>query len=218
MSTEKKQSRVAPAKEPPKSGPIQLLDICWRHNREGTSKSWLRLNQSMRAALFLALEAGMEFHEDDFRYMSKNMRIGYWAGDLEDFYRMAVLYRVPSAWKAFEKYHGRKPFIHGPATVKHNYGGGKMGGGPARLVVGAEFWWQGERVHVTSFKDGGAEPYFTACSYTRTDSIPCPTCHGCITYSKEELKHRFKITHEDLRKARQERKLAEAAAAIGKVA
>jgi hypothetical protein len=82
---------------------------------------------------------------------------------------------------------------------------------PPRLVVGAEFTWNGEKVTVTSFHDGDG-PYLTACSYDRVGSYEaCTECGRNKNYPKDVLKRRYKITHLDLREARRELNEAKAA-------
>lgn len=71
-----------------------------------------------------------------------------------------------------------------------------MGGRPARLVVGAQFTWKGERVTLSSFNDENGS--FTALSHTRTEGVNCDGCGGMKVYSVEKIKHRFTITHEIL--------------------
>ena len=194
------------------SGAIELIDICWRHNQEVIGHSWRRMNGTMHQALMLAVESGMRFGKDDLSEMMNRFRAGYWCGDLEYFYRSAVFYRNPSAWQAFEVYRGRKPFLWKPALVKSyvdkNHG---QDDNPPRLVVGAEFVWNGEKVAVTSFHDGD-EPYLTACSYNRVGAYEaCTECHRNKNYPRDVLKRRYKITHLDLREARHALQAAKAA-------
>ena len=128
--------------------------------------------------------------------------MGYWCGDLEYFYREAVLYRNNSAYQAFESYQGRDPFIWKDASLSVNTGDGPAGQGLERLVVGSRFQWMGEAVHVTSFRDGD-NPAVVACSYTKTgDAVLCETCKHQLTWPKPKLLHRFRITQGDLSDAR----------------
>ena len=182
-----------------RSGAVELIDICWRHNEEVIGHSWRRMNDTMRQALMLAVESGMRFGIDDIRVICKEYRGGYWMGDLEGFYRQAVFYRNPSAWKAFEAYRKRKPFLWKPAVVKSYLDSGHpQDSNPPRLVVGAEFQWKGEKVAVTSFSDG-AEPYLTACSSQRVgDWENCEKCGRVQHYPRDVFRRRYKITHRDL--------------------
>ena len=183
------------------SAAIKLLQLVWDHNQEAISHSWLKLNHSMHRALFLAVQSGMKFAKDDFETMHTRFRAGYWCGDLEYFYREAVLYRNASAWQAYENYRARTPFIWKDARLTVRTGDGPCGDGLARLVVGAEFTWKGEQVTVTRVKDG-AEPAVIACSYSRTKEKICPRCKNIVEWPKEKILHRYSITHADLRTAR----------------
>jgi len=197
------------------SGAIELLAICWRHNQEVTGHSWQRMNETMHRALMLAVQCGMRFAPDDLTQMMERFNAGYWCGNLEYFYRAAVFYRNPSAWQAFETYRGRKPFIWKPARVK-SWADEKHGQdeNPPRLVIGAEFLWKGERVTVTSFKDGD-EPYLTACSYNQVGGYEtCAECSRANNYPRDVLKSRYKITHVDLRQAKHDLQAAKDAAAV----
>lgn len=197
------------------SAPIQLLQHVWNNMQKATSHSWLKVNHALSEALSLAVRSGMSFHEDDFRRIFRNasdggFRAGYWIGaDTEWFYRLAVLYRNASAWKTYEKWAERTPFIWKAASLSVNTGDGPCGQGLARLVVGAEFQWERERVKVTSFRDG-AEPYVVACSYQRDGKAKsCKSCKHTISWPQDVLNHRYKITHKDLREA--QRKLKQCA-------
>jgi hypothetical protein len=193
-----------PKKKEQLSGAIQLLSATWRHSEKTCKHSWRTLNDAMHTALHLALTSGMEFYEDDFAYMSKEFRLGYWCGDLEMFYKAAVEVRNASAWKAFEHHRGRVPYIFPQALY-----GTKIV--PVRLVVGAKFRWRDHDVTVTSFKDAG--PYLNACSHIRTEREDCPTCHGCKTYPTQKVQHVFQIDHQDLKDERNRLKRLAAAAA-----
>jgi hypothetical protein len=164
----------------------------------------------MHEALRLAVSSGMEFGADDFRYMAEHFRMGYWCGDLESFYKDAVVVRNASAWKAFEKYRARKPYFFAPAVV-----GGNVT--PARLVVGTTFDWLGEKVTVTSFNDGDT-PHLNACSYVISKGTQCNRCHLHLQYPEKKILHRFKITYQDLKDEKKRRKEDAAAAAQGKAA
>jgi hypothetical protein len=145
----------------------------------------------------LAVEAGLTFDIGDLSVCLKRFNAGYWFGEnLEDFYKRAVCYGNSSAWKCYEAWTGRKPFIVAGARVRVNYGGGRMGESLARLVDGAEFQWKGERVYVTSFNDKLGS--FTACSYTRSEPDLCKECKHIISYDRPKVLHRHFITHEIL--------------------
>src|ERR1022692_3982121 len=94
-----------PKKKEQLGGAIQLLSATWRHSEKTCKHSWRTLNDAMHTALHLALTSGMEFYEDDFAYMSKEFRLGYWCGDLEMFYKAAVEVRNASTeiWRCSTK-------------------------------------------------------------------------------------------------------------------
>ena len=182
-----------------KSPALQLLTLVWQHKQEATGHSWLRLNQAMRSALNLAVEAGMRFGPDDLKDTNLGQfRPGYWFHG-EMFYRRAVAYRNASAWKACENAWGRKAFIIKGAKLPRTceFGGGRMDGDLPRLVIGAEFKWKGEQVSVTSFND--EKQVVVACSSMHTPSDGCKTCHRCLWNGETKLLHRYAITHADIR-------------------
>ena len=179
------------------SAPLQLLTILWRGTNRATGHSWRRLNTSMDRGTRLAIEAGMRFKVDDFKYVSGHFQWGWWAGNdsgfAEQYYTLAVQESNYSACVALEAYFGRKPFIadyytrqelqwHHPSP----YGGHIRG----RLCVGAEFPWDGRQVKVTSFADKGK--YLTAVTYK-------PRSEG--TYKPTQIARRYTITVTDLRVA-----------------
>ena len=178
------------------SAAIQLLQMVWEHKQEATGHSWLKLNHAMRDALELAVKSGMRFNENDFIRIFGDFRASYWVGaDSEWFYNLAVLYRNTSAWRAYEKYAGRTPFIVAGASISVNTGDGPAGQGLARLIVGAWFKWASERVRVNSFND--PQGYFNACSYTRK-----PWSCGTPPRGEDKVLNRYRITHADLKAAK----------------
>lgn len=181
-------------KEDSDSPAIRMLTVIWQNSQEATGHSWLRLNQAMRGGLMLAVEAGLTFEVGDLAECGKRFNAGYWFGEnIEDFYRRAVCYGNSSAWKCYEEWAQRKPFILAGARVHANYGGGRMGESLARLVEGAEFVWNGERVKVSSFNDKNGS--FTACSYTYEPGVNCEKCNRLTAYPESKLLHRYTITH-----------------------
>jgi hypothetical protein len=102
----------------------------------------------MHSALMLAITSGLSFAPDDFKAIHDTMRGGYWMGDAESFFRVAVESNHTQACVSFETWYARKPFLWE----------GK------RLYVGAQFTWEGEAVTVTSFSAKGS---LCACSYKR---------------------------------------------------
>ena len=184
---------------------IQLLTLLWENRQKETSHSWLKLNHSMSDGLRLAIRMGLTFNLGDIELCHKRFRAGYWFGaDIEWIYQLAVLYRNASAWKCFEDYRKRKPFIVKGAKLDTHTGDGPCGSGLARLVVGAEFTWNGEKVKITSFNDVNGS--FVAVSYRRDGEWQwCSKCKGEIKSPKEVVARRYTITHADLAAERKER-------------
>ncbi len=169
-------------KQPNDSPAIQLLRLVWDHVQESSPPSWLKWNHAMRCALELAIKSGMRFGMTDFGIIADCFWPGYWWGDSEWIYATAVLYRNNSAWKAYESYRGRQPFIVAGARLRNFMNGdGPSGHGLTRLVVGAEFKRDGEDLEVASFNDSDAT--LTACSYTERDK----------NYQRT-IKRRYKLT------------------------
>lgn len=182
------------------SGPMQLLSLVWEHKQAATSHSWLKINHAMSDALTLAIRSGMEFAINDFAEMSQ-FRPGYWR-NIENNYQDAVLYRNSSAWKSIEALLKRVPFIVKGASMRAYTGDGPCGEGLARLIVGAEFKWDGSHVHVTSIND--AKGYVVACVYGDWDGDEdlCPTCKRARKSREYKVTKQYKITHADIKAAK----------------
>ena len=181
------------------SAAVQLMAHLWDHRQEATGHSWLRMNQGLHEGLMLAVKLGLEFHENDLHTIASRFRGGYWFGsEFESFYTCAVVYSNRSAWKAYEVYRDRTPFIWKPASLRDRWGGGGQGiNNPPRLTVGCEFSWKGEKVTVTSFND--EKKYLVAQSYTRGEGKDCKYCHHTVEWAKDKILHRYTITHDDLK-------------------
>ena len=112
------------------------MRLLWEHSLKETGHSWTRLNQALRSTLKSLINAGVEFHEDDFAIIHEEMRPGYWFGERgeEEFYRLAVDAGNLSACKAVEKSLGFDAFIL--------YG--------KRLYVGADVVIEGVKYEITS--------------------------------------------------------------------
>lgn len=181
------------------SSPMQLLTLVWENKQKATGHSWLKINHAMSEALSLAIRSGMEFGIDDFAAMELPFRSGYWRY-LENNYRDAVLYRNSSAWKAIENRLERTPFIVKGASISTHTGDGPVGQGLARIIIGAEFVWDGKRVKVTSIND--EKGYIVACAHgnwTKADGYPCPTCKRDRKYPERKVTSQYKITHADIK-------------------
>jgi len=204
-------------KESQPSAPIKLLTLVWERAQTATSHSWLKLNHVMDDALSLAIRAGMEFELDDWGKPMDRFRPGYWRHD-ENHYRLAVIYRNASAWKAIEKYLNRKPFIVPGASIHTSTGDGPAGHGLARVIIGAQFPWEGHRaVVVTSIND--AKGYLVACARKPWEQEVDPARHvkpntGALAAERERIKpgKQYKITHADIKAARKSKEKEESAA------
>jgi hypothetical protein len=173
-------------KDPGTSPALVLLDHVWKTQGDGMGKSWARLNSAMQVALNLAIEHGIRFDEDDFVYVTKNFRPGYWLNWEKAYSRACALLRAhgenPSAIKAIEKHLNRKPFI---VAEKPHIKSSKI-----RLCEGRRFSWHVKlktrvNVTVTSFTtlpDG--TPAVIACSYKPYDPN-----------ESRKIDKRFTITH-----------------------
>ena len=189
------------------SAPVEFLRLMWKQAQKGTGHSWLKLNHGMRHALELAVKSGMVFEENDLGTIFKDFNAGYWWGaDTEWFYGLAVLYRNASAYQAYEKRRNRKPFIVKGASWSGHTGDGPVGRGLARLIVGSEFPWNGERVKVSSFND--AKDTFTALSYERREGEKCPSCTHYTLWPKATIRNRYTISHAGLAAAKKMAKKA----------
>jgi hypothetical protein len=101
--------------ETTKSPAYKFVEFMWQ-NMGTNSHSWT--NEVMYNTVKLAIEGNLEFYEDDFKEIAKNMRGGYWfhvnsngKGMGEWFYSTAVKYSNNSAIHSFEKYANLKPYI-----------------------------------------------------------------------------------------------------------
>jgi hypothetical protein len=187
---------------------VELMAHLWGHRQEATGHSWLRMSQGLHEGLMLAVKLGIQFNDNDLSEIGNRFRGGYWFGsNFESFYTCAVVYGNRSAWKAYEAYRNRKPFIWTPAHLRDNYGGGGQGmSNPPRLTVRCEFVWKGEQVTLTSFND--EKGYLVAQSYTRDEAKECKKCGRQTTWPQPKILHRFTITHADLKAAKEELRLA----------
>ena len=169
---------------------VELLQLTWRGAHNSSLWSWARLNRCMSDALHLAIEAGLDFRLDDFAYISKYFRWGYWVGDGEGVYCHAVVTNNMSAIKAFEHYRNRKPFIVNDVLQVWCFSSTHRNRG--RLAIGSKFMWLGQGVTVTSFDDKNHR--IIACTYK-------PREHDERGYLIGSLKveHIYKLTHKDLK-------------------
>lgn len=170
---------------------VELLQLTWGGSYNSKLWSWARLNRCMYDALHLTIEAGLDFGLDDFRYISKYFKWGYWVGDAEGVYCHAVVTNNMSAIKAFEQYHNRKPFIVGDVLQVWRYQDTHRNRG--RLAVGTHFTWQGARATVTSFDDKNGK--VIACTYKPQERDERGYLTGVL-----KVEHIYKLTHKELKK------------------
>lgn len=190
------------------SAVVQVMSQLWNNKQQATGHSWLRMNQGLRDGLFLCVRLGLEFGEDDLSSIYNRFRGGFWFGsNFEHFYTTAVIYGNRSAWKAYEKYARRTPFIFKPARLRDTWGAGGQGiNNPPRLTVGAEFAWSGEWVSVTSFND--EHGYLIAQSYMLDKSDNCKACGQSKNHPQRRTLHRHKITLDDVKNAKAAKRAA----------
>lgn len=159
---------------------MQHMTGVWENCCKGIGHSRLRINQSMHQALALAVSSGFKFAFNDFAEAVGKFRGGYWIGEAESFYALAVTEGNRSAAIAFERWNRRKPFVTDQPGKKNE-----------RLYVGARFMWQGELATVTSFANDGES--LIACTYQEH-------------LQGKSIKHRYAVTRKDLAADRKERK------------
>lgn len=165
--------RAKPKDKEARSPALSFVGMIWDLAQQETGHSWTRFNGSLRQALMNAIEAGLIFHDDDFKFMADHWRAGYWfgqdnAGLGEGIYARAVKYRNFQACRSFEKWIGREPFIFDGE----------------RLSVGSDVDIPGGRWEVTSFaKDGQSA---VICQHEWKDE-------------KRKIKSRSKLTLERVR-------------------
>lgn len=172
-------------KEQTDSPVMRLLSIIWANTNTENGHSWTRLNQTMHQGLMMAVEAGFTFAEGDLNRLTE-FRVSRWIGcyGWETFYRLAVASGNRSAWKEFERFLPRVPFVWPEAE----YNNARI----PRLVVGARFRWDKELVTVTSIDTNNV----IACSYVWTEE----------EYPKQKIHKRYRITREMFAAARKSEK------------
>lgn len=178
-TAKKRYPAPAPLAERGPSPAMMLMRTVWENCCGANEHSWRRVNHAMHSALMLAITSGLSFAPDDFKAIHDTMRGGYWMGDAESFFRVAVESNHTQACVSFETWYARKPFLWE----------GK------RLYVGAQFTWEGEAVTVTSFSAKGS---LCACSYKPRES------HDD---SGTRIARRFDISRADIQRAERDRKV-----------
>lgn len=172
---------------------IKLMDLVWHAaNIDDGAFSWSRLNGSMRDSLSLAIKSGFEFAASDFETILSKYRAGYWWGDAEWCYSLAISAGNLTAVKSFEGYCKRQEII-ADGVQSERHGGFRANRNRERLAVGFSFTYGAERPVVTSFND--EEHRIVACTYA--DPL-----------MREKIKQRFSLTRDDIIADRAERKRA----------
>lgn len=162
---------------------LRLMKIIW-----GCGDSKALFHGPLQQVLLAAIEGGLRFAVGDFTYIFDEMKGYRWfvkRGHLygEWLYAAACRSGNASAWKSFEAWRGRIPFIVD----------GK------RLYVGAGFRWRSKDVRVTSFSKD--QSHLVACSYRH---VRCKA--GSTYYATVEVEKIYKITRADIYAWNKERK------------
>ena len=160
------------------------LAWCWSG---GQPHSWERYNAQVRDTVHMTV-AGFQWAEGDMDAVMSlaNDRYGIkrclGENGIEKMYRRAVQHNNASAYHEIERYLGREPII------ADNVDGRKKG----RLYVGGVFTWEGMLVEVTSFNGDGKA---VCCRYANSAGRRAPD-------------RRFRVSAEDVKRARREKKKA----------
>jgi hypothetical protein len=97
-----------------KSPAIQILEAIWIAT---PYPSHQHVNRTMQSALSLVISSGINFHIDDFEYIHKTFRPGYWMGRSSNGHHLGEHYYAeacnsnPSCVAAWEHYYKRQGFI-----------------------------------------------------------------------------------------------------------
>ena len=93
---------------------VKILNLIWMHT---PYKSHEHLNRTMQDALMSVINAGIRFDKEDFDFVHKSFRPGYWMGKStngnhygEHYYSSAAV-NNPSCIIAWESYYKRTAFI-----------------------------------------------------------------------------------------------------------
>lgn len=157
-------------------------------------------NASVVAAFWkLLISGGVKFQLSDLKEIkawsaADTWRPGFYGPD-EGHYGLAVHESNISFCRCYEAYLGRKPFITKGIGYGYGHSGYVCHGSrktQGRLVVGAQFLWDGRQVTVTSFKD--EKQSLVACVYyAKTEDEK---------YERTKIKKRYTISIAEFAKAR----------------
>ena len=178
-----------------RSDVTDLLDHVYAKSQRGCSRSWSKLNNTLRMALEIAIGGGFKWDIDDCKYVVNHYNSGYWLGEnFERWYSLCIAASNASAIASYESYVGRQGFIADNVTptecsLSHMTGDRVQ----ERIGVGFKFLFQGKRVICNSFGPDGT--YLNATEYFGYSSTP-----------RTDKPKRFKITREMIIADRAERK------------
>lgn len=163
---------------------IQLLRVLYDHTGTSGNKSGDNLfNSVMRDGFSLAVKARMQFGVDDIATIMRDMDGGDYGVGNEYAYGALVQSGNASAFKSWEKWSKRTPWLW-------------VG---ERLYEGAKLRWLGRDCKVTSIRD--KEDTIIACAYRREKRGS-----GSYTYETDKVEKRFTITRKDLAEVSARRK------------
>jgi len=152
---------------------------------------------------FLLISSGFEFAKNDLinlrKWCSEDL-YRHWHSPGEGHYAVAVRDGNISFAAAYEVYMKRKPFIcsgidygycHSQDYIQQRTQPKTHG----RLVIGAWFKWQGEKVKVTAFKD--EKQSLIACAYHPSEEVG---------YEPSKIRRRFCISIKELGQSKKQKK------------
>lgn len=145
---------------------MQFITLMMKRMRE---KRKQKTPQLINRTIELAIEAGMDFHVDDFNTLKR-----HYSGERE--YRFIIQSGNKSALTAMEKSMNRKPFWFFDTDSEDAK--------KIRLYKDADFLWEGLRVTVTSFQDAD-------------NLVACQQEYDHITH-KTKTNRVFRISRDDL--------------------
>ena len=165
---------------------IQLLKLVWQTSKTPTRS---KLSQVMNEALKLVISSGMRFDVEDFEDDVAN----HYADEYH--YSLAVRTNNLSAARAWEAYRKRKPFFTN--NVQYN----SLQRARGRLIIGAEFFWEGRKVEVTSFALNG-DSLIATLSMSAENAEVLNRLKGKVARYSVRVVKRYRITREMLKEVK----------------
>lgn len=170
---------------------LQFVRLMWENVCKGCPHAWVRVNQSMRCALGLAIDGGLIFAKGDLEKISA-MLWGYWVGESPEWiYTAAIAAEHKTAIEEFENHFKRQP-IEGYGWEVSPINGRSLRRERERLCVDAWFVYASQRMKVTSFNGDAV----VACTYK-------PHKEGGYA---DKIAKRFTLSQEDITRDRAEQK------------